>query len=707
MTRVFNQTGARGGTLFGSWVVVMWLMSITSASGQPTGPESTESVSLLPVPALSLESVEPAVRTQLETLREELNVIVARADSSNENATAASRDELAEAFGELGQMHLVYDLLEVAEPALLNAQQLAPRFRWAYLLGSLYQLDNRLDQAATQLEEALRRRPDDPTALARLAQIELRRQRSPEALRAASRLLELASGAETGASAYEAAARANLGILARESGDAATAVQHLERAVALQPAANQLYYHLALAHRALGNDEKVRRYFELRGDQEVRYPDPLAQELQGLATGAGAWLSLGRMSAKGGHLEVAEERFRKATEIDPRSAPAWRSLAVAVLQQGRAEEAIGHYERSLEIDPDNVNVRTDVATLLLDSLDRESGFPNDEKNQRLGRAAAHLSKALSLAPSYLAARVLLATTHRRLGDPEAAAGELRTAIAQAPNSAELRLRLAQLELEAGRRDQAIATLEELNTAALPAELAQVANELRGLDRAQQALRFDRAVFNSAEATPEQKATASFHLANAMVATGDLTGAVGEYQRALELAPELAEARLNLGTVFGRLGRYFEAAEQNALVLSWQPENHQARFGECMALVLAGDHKKARQRLERALELYPSQIVFGHLLARLLVASSDDAVRDGAVGLDLANRVFEAQPGPEHAETVAMGLAEIGRFDDALNWQQRLVEQYEAAGQPLPKAITERLESYRQSKPVRDPWSDGD
>jgi hypothetical protein len=113
------------------------------------------------------------------------------------------------------------------------------------------------------------------------------------------------------------------------------------------------------------------------------------------------------------------------------------------------------------------------------------------------------------------------------------------------------------------------------------------------------------------------------------------------------------------------------------------------------------------RRQHALELYPRGAAFAHLRARVLVSAPDDAVRDGAVGLDLASRLFEAFPSPEHAETLAMAFAETGRFDKAVEWQQRVIAELETAGRTdLLGPAFERLEGYRQEKqekPARSPW----
>ena len=82
-----------------------------------------------------------------------------------------------------------------------------------------------------------------------------------------------------------------------------------------------------------------------------------------------------------------------------------------------------------------------------------------------------------------------------------------------------------------------------------------------------------------------------------------------------------------------------------------------------------------------------------------------SVRDGARSLELAMTAFAEERSPERAETVAMALAELGRFPEAVDWQRRIVEQVEAAGAAVsaPPGLRERLRSYERGSAVRAPW----
>ena len=97
----------------------------------------------------------------------------------------------------------------------------------------------------------------------------------------------------------------------------------------------------------------------------------------------------------------------------------------------------------------------------------------------------------------------------------------------------------------------------------------------------------------------------------------------------------------------------------------------------------------------------------HLLARLLVASPVAEVRDGPRGLDLAMAALRQGQSTEFAQTVAMAYAELGRFDEAVSWQRRVIEEVHRGGSPEQEAAARRLLAhYERDEPCRAPWKNG-
>jgi tetratricopeptide (TPR) repeat protein len=145
----------------------------------------------------------------------------------------------------------------------------------------------------------------------------------------------------------------------------------------------------------------------------------------------------------------------------------------------------------------------------------------------------------------------------------------------------------------------------------------------------------------------------------------------------------------------------------AEVIRTSPAISQARFGYAMALVRLRRYQEARDRLTDAVKTYPDQPGFAHAVARLLAAAPDDRVRDGRTALALLEPLIKQQKTIGLAETMAMALAEVGQFEDAVVWQR---EAMTAAGQTPPDTLarlSENLRLYESRKPCRIPWREDD
>jgi predicted Zn-dependent protease len=134
-------------------------------------------------------------------------------------------------------------------------------------------------------------------------------------------------------------------------------------------------------------------------------------------------------------------------------------------------------------------------------------------------------------------------------------------------------------------------------------------------------------------------------------------------------PDDAEARRLLAQSLRESGRLPEALEQYGKALALAPADELARLGEAETLVRSKRYAEARRRLEDDLRQMPTSGLLSHALARLLAACPDRSVRDGARALELAQTVFVAQPSSEHASTMAMALAELGRCEEAAQWRR--------------------------------------
>jgi hypothetical protein len=121
------------------------------------------------------------------------------------------------------------------------------------------------------------------------------------------------------------------------------------------------------------------------------------------------------------------------------------------------------------------------------------------------------------------------------------------------------------------------------------------------------------------------------------------------------------------------------------------------------LLLAGRDGEAVEALEQSLDQVPAEIELQNLLARILATSEEDEVRDGARALQLAQQALMRRQSADIAETVAMALAELGRFGEAVLLQQRVREEAARRGDADLDHIVARLAQYELGEPARAPW----
>jgi len=230
-----------------------------------------------------------------------------------------------------------------------------------------------------------------------------------------------------------------------------------------------------------------------------------------------------------------------------------------------------------------------------------------------------------------------------------------------------------------------------------------------------------------------------NLGTALYMQGNVDGALEQYREAVRLSPALARAhfaigvlmesrgqdaeaikafnaaiasdatyvepRFSLANALRRGGQVQESLSQYAEVLRLDPAVSQASFGYAMGLVRLGRYEQAKTRFETAMKTFPGQPGFAHALARLLAAAPDDRVRDGARAISIMTELLKSQQTLPMAETMAMALAESGRFDDAARWQQDAIRAAsESKREDLVRKLSANLKLYQSGQPCRMPWT---
>ena len=143
------------------------------------------------------------------------------------------------------------------------------------------------------------------------------------------------------------------------------------------------------------------------------------------------------------------------------------------------------------------------------------------------------------------------------------------------------------------------------------------------------------------------------------ASGNAAGAIEELKQIVALDPGMIEARRMLSAVLVGTGRTEEAAVQLQALVALTPDDLQARFNLGLMHFESGRYAEARLTLDETLERFPGDVATRHLLARLLAVSPDDAVRDGARAVELAQSVVDEQPALEPSGDAGHGPGRSG------------------------------------------------
>ena len=375
---------------------------------------------------------------------------------------------------------------------------------------------------------------------------------------------------------------------------------------------------------------------------------------------------MGRVAEERGEYAEAIEQFQRALTLQPRASVIHYHLGQAYRELGefdRAEEALARSgpNRVAMADP----LMHELTTLAIGALPHLDRGHAAAREGRLADAEAAYRQAVAADATNVRAHESLATVLVRRGDPEGAIGHFAVAVRLDPGNAQAHTDLGILLAERGRNDRALehlvraVELEPGNGEArlgLGAVLAQTGSFEEAVVELQAAMR----------QIPEDRRTPRLHfgLAEALVRTGRLEEALPHYTRVREIDPAQGLAWLREATVLMGLGRFADA----------------------------------RATLEARLRVESTDGRAAHSLARLLAGAPDPTLRDGPRAMTIAGALLQADNAAPNAETAAMALAEVGRFEEAVSIQRTLVEEARRQGRTgEERRLTRNLERYEREE----------
>lgn len=326
---------------------------------------------------------------------------------------------------------------------------------------------------------------------------------------------------------------------------------------------------------------------------------------------------------------------------------AQRGAALAKI--GRVEQAIEEFGRAIDTDPEDVRLYSARAQLWF-------------TREKFGRAIDDCTRAISLDPENPQHHYARGVARLKQREFENAIADLTESIRRAPEHA----------LSYHYRGYALGKLKSYDEA------------LADFDRA---IEFD-----------DGNAESYYFRGMVRAAQEDIGRAIADVSRAIELdgKPEYYEQR---ATLWKRQGESKKNITDAMFAVASGTKNAES-------YVAVADYHYSQEKYDEAVKQYQTALRINernfrvlYKLASLLATCPDSDVRDGLKAIEHATAACELTDWENFSaiEVLAAAYAETGKFDRAIEWQNRVLEmapdwyREESAG---------RLKLYRENRPMR-------
>jgi tetratricopeptide (TPR) repeat protein len=199
--------------------------------------------------------------------------------------------------------------------------------------------------------------------------------------------------------------------------------------------------------------------------------------------------------------------------------------------------------------------------------------------------------------------------------------------------------------------------------------------------------------------------AHVNLGNHLAEEGEIDDAISHYRQALQINPNHWDAHIGLGTALAQEGDVDGAITQYQTALQIYPDAEVAHVNLGIVLLQKGQTSEAIAQFQKGLQIDPGDIKALKYLAWLLATSPEASLRNGARAVELAQRANMLTRGenPDILHILAVALAEAGRFPEALEIAQRVLQMAEdQSNSRMAGQIQYEMSLYRADKPFHTP-----
>jgi Tfp pilus assembly protein PilF len=447
-------------------VCLLIILSVPNArticDGARLASEAQEEPALPDLPHLTLESLAPTVRAQIEKAYE---LVLAHPHAASAN-------------GKLGMFLHAYGFLPEAEICYTRAKLLDPSaFRWVYFLGVVETQEAKCSDAIGTLRAALGLKRGYYPAELELGQCLVVSHQWEDAKRLYESVLH---SHPDNAEAYY-----GLGRVQEAGKDMTAALASFRKACEIYPQFGSAHFALARLYLHTGKHDLAKEEQGLAEKNRGGFPpteDPVLEGVESLYMDPKSYLKLGAELGGQGHWQDAAQAYEEALKIDPQLTEAHVRLIYLYTQLKEASKAEEHFRASVKLNPKSADAYFNYGVLLLGqgkNSEAEDAFRN----------------TLRIAPKYAQARNNLGYLLEGEGKPAEASEEFRKALEINPNFSQAHFSLGRVLVKEGKFDEGIPHLlkavESADEATKPSYLYAIGIAFADLGDLENGLRYLR------------------------------------------------------------------------------------------------------------------------------------------------------------------------------------------------------------------------